>query len=172
MNESIHARHLAELGFLKQYLEEAGLQSDLLEKSEEVPLNVLLAPMLKDHKGRDRYVNFSFVPFTDDELESIRLLQIYTTVPVNWKEGTRSSVEKLLLAINCQLAIGHFSIKSDDEVYYRYVYAAPGGQTLRREDMLELIDLFMLMLDMFSRTIDDVASGALSLASAMAAVNE
>lgn len=57
------------------------MQAELLEKSEEVPLHVLLASLVKDRKNKDRFVNFSYIPIADDELDYIRLLQLFSVIP-------------------------------------------------------------------------------------------
>lgn len=172
MNKMTQARDLAELGFLKQYLKEAGLQSDLIEPSNDVPIGVLLVPLTLDSQQRDRYLTFSFIPSSSEQgLEHVRLLQIYTKVPVSLKEGNLESAEKLLLAINCHLAIGHYSIREDGELYYRYVWCASGSTILNKNEMLEIIDLFLLMLDMFAEVIDGVASGQVELSTALSALS-
>lgn len=165
-----HARDEAELGFLMQYLREAELPSQLLKPSNEVPLATLLVPLFQDYKNRDRFMTFTFVPLPEDEIEYVRLLQIFSVVPVDWKEGTRGDVEKLLLAINARTAIGHFNVNEEGEVSFRYVHAASNSTILPKNEILETIDLFNLMLDMFAETIDKVASGAMPLSEALASV--
>lgn len=167
LTEALHARHIAELGFLEQALAESGLQVNLLEKSEEVPLHILLAALENDHKDRERFVNFSFVPIPENELEEIQLLQLYTLIPCDRKTDKSTDVGKLLLAINCRLAIGHFSMKDDGDLYYRYVHCAPKTELIHTPAFLEMVSLFLFMLEMFSKLIDDVYSGRISLAAAL-----
>lgn len=164
------ARHDAQLGFLQQYLTESGLQSHIVDRSEEIPITVLLLPLMKDRRQRDRFLHFSFVPLDEDDLENIDLLQIYTTVPVEWKGDTKAQVEKLLLAINGRLAIGHFNLNGD-EVNYRYVHCVPAAQRLQADELLSVIRLFELMLNVFASVVDDAASGRTSLQQALAEVN-
>jgi len=170
MRESTQARDLVELGFLKQYLkDEADLQSDLIEPSADIPVGALLVPLTRDDRQRDRYLTFSFVPSLSQQgIKHIRLLQIYTKVPVQWKEGNLEKVEKLLISINCHLAVGHYSIREDGELYYRYVWCVPGSAVLPKNETLEVIDLFLLMLEMFAGVIDGVASGQTELSAALA----
>jgi len=166
--EVVHARHLAEFGFLKRDLEQAGYPATIVEKSEAIPLNVLLAAIEKDHKNRDRFINFSFVPLDEDDLSYIQLLQIYTTIPCDIRPELADDVGKLLLAINCRLAIGHFSVKEDGEMYYRYVHSASYAEKLRRDEIMEILALFLFMLNTFAKRIDEVASGDVSLSDALA----
>ncbi len=167
ISELVHARHLAELGLLQGYLDNAGVQTNMIEKSDIMPLHVLVAALKKDHKGRDRYVNFSFVPISEDELEHIRLLQLYTTIPCDLKPKRKEQVAKLLLAVNSRAVIGHFSIKEDDEIYFRYVHCIPNGKVADEEPFIETVSMFNYMIDLFSERINDVADGK-ELAEALA----
>ncbi|NHN30517.1 hypothetical protein [Paenibacillus agricola] len=169
MNTNKQARDLAELGFLQQYFKEAGLESEVIDPSEEVPIGTLLVPLTKDSQQRDRYLTFNFVPSLAHEgIEHIRLLQIYTQIPVSLVDGSLEKLEKLLLAINCHLAIGHYSIRENQELHYRYVWCTSSGHLIPKEQILEITDLFILMLDTFGGMIDSVASGQTELSEALA----
>jgi hypothetical protein len=167
MNDKLQARDQAELGFLMQHLKELDLSSELISPSDELPIGALVVPLLQDRKGRDRYLTFSFVPLSEDDVQHIRLLQIHTVVPALWKPGTTQDVERLLHAANGRTAIGHFGIDESREISFRYVYCAPGSTLLPKDAVLEVIDLFALMLDTFAETIEDVASGEKTLQEAL-----
>ena len=157
--EETHARNLVELDYLKQYIDELGWESNLVERSSEIPINVLLARIEKDFKGRDRAINFTYIPTSDEDLESINLLQLYTSVPCDLDVKFRGDVEKLLLAINGTLAIGHFNIKPNNEIFFRYVYVTSKAELINQETITETVLLFVYVQDMFAELIDDVASG-------------
>ncbi len=165
-----NARLKDQLGLLRQYFDEAGLEAHWVEPSQDIPIPVVLLPLMKDHRQRDRFLHFSFVPLDEEDLEAIDLLQIYTTVPVEWAEGTREQVEKLLPAINGSLAIGHFNV-TGDEVTYRYVYSVPANRELQSAEALSVIRLFEMMLNMFSEAVDDVASGRSGYAQVMSEIS-
>lgn len=155
----VHARHLAQLGFLKDILEEAGLPANLLEKSEAIPIHVLMAGFQQDMKGRDRFLHFSFLPLNEEDIQAIQLLQIYSTLPFRLKEGRRDAVAALLLEVNTRLPIGHFGINEQDELHYRYVYNLSASKTFETDEILEIVSLFIYMCDMFADSIEQVASG-------------
>jgi len=169
MQDADRARDQAELGFLMQYLREQGVPAELLEPGGELPIGALVVPLAKDERGRDRYLSCTFVPL-DDEMENVRLLQLYSVVPVRWANGTRENVERLLHAVNGRTAVGHFGIKEDGEIHFRYVHCVPADVVLPREETLETIDLFHLVLNMFSGLIDGVASGEIGLKEALRAL--
>lgn len=167
MSDMMQARDLAELGFLKQYLEEQEVPAELLEPSADLPIGALVVPLLQDEQGRDRFLTCSFVPLSEEDIPGLRLLQLYAVVPASWKEGTRMDVERLLHAVNGRTAIGHFGIKEDGEVHFRYVYSLSDASVLPKAETLGTIDLFHLMLDTFADLIDGVASGETSLSEAL-----
>lgn len=154
-----HTRDQVELGFIKQFLQEIGLTAELHEPSPQLPLSALVVPLAKDDQGRDRYISFSYVPFAENEVQHVRLLQMYTIIPVTWNEGTKEQLLQLFPLINGSLAIGHFGLNGEQEVYYRYVYTAPGGGVLSKEEILGVIDLFVMGLDAFSPMLEGIASG-------------
>ncbi|NQX70026.1 YbjN domain-containing protein [Paenibacillus alba] len=155
----VHARHLAQLGLLKDILDETGLATNLLEKSEAIPLHVLMAGFQEDKKGRERFLHFSFLPLNDEEIGAIQLLQIYSTLPFHLQEGRRGEVASVLLEINTRLPIGHFGINEQNELHYRYVYSIPATSTFESEEVLEILSLFVYMCDMFAEHVELVASG-------------
>jgi hypothetical protein len=163
------ARQDAQLGFIQQYLTNAGITTQMLERSEELPISVLVLPLVKDERQRDRYLQLSFVPLDEDDLGGIDLLQIYATVPVEWNGNTKESVARLLAAINGKLAIGHFNLQND-EVCYRYVHCVSGSNRIPEEETLAVIQLFETMLNMFASLVDDVASGRTGLSQALSRV--
>jgi hypothetical protein len=160
--DKIHVRHLAQLGFLKDILDETGLATNLLEKSEAIPLHVLMTGFQEDKKGRERFLHFSFLPLNDDEIGAIQLLQIYSTLPFHLQEGSRDAVASVLLEINTRLPIGHFGINEQNELHYRYVYSISASSTFESEEVLEILSLFVYMCDMFAEHVELVSSGEAS----------
>jgi hypothetical protein len=171
--ELLHARHSAQLEILEEYLEDAGYLTQLLARSETFPMNVLLAALKPDRNERERLLHISFIPIAEDELEHIQLLQLYTTVNVEEGADTRSAdVLALLNAVNCRLAIGQFAVKDDGEIHYRYVHCPSVGTAEPNTPgpFLEIVTLFVFMLDMFAALIAEIAEGRLTLNQALAAL--
>lgn len=171
MDNYTNARDLAELGFLQQALEEAGLPCRLLEPTEDIPIPALLAAPDADEEDGERYLTFTFVPLDDEDIGDIRLLQIYTVVAPAVASDVRAGLAELLMTVNSRLPLGHFSLNDAGELYYRYVWAVGAAHKLPQPDALHVIDLFLLTLGMFGRTVGDVASGSRSAAEAIAALS-
>ena len=171
LSEKAHARHLVELGFLKEHLEEIGLESTVLERSQELPLNVLLTNIQNDHKGRKRVVNFAFVPMPEGDMDYISLLQFYTVIPCELSPENQGSLEKLIMAINCQTAIGYFGAKENKEVFLRYTYSTSASHLISKDEFKETLFLFVYMMEIYAEIIEDVASGKKSLQEALKAIS-
>lgn len=159
ISERGHARHLAQLGFLQRILEGAGLSVQIVEKTELVPLHVLLAGFRQDEEGRDRILHVTFLPLDDEQLESLQLLQLYYTFPFQLRPENRAQVAELLLSLNAMLAIGHFGINDQQELHLRYTYALSASETFREEETLDLVELFVNCCDLFGPAIEQVANG-------------
>lgn len=168
ISDFVHARHLAEFGVLKNELDQAGLTATIIEKSDEMPLHMLLAALEPDGDGRERFLHFTFVPLSEEELEQIRLLQFFSVIPCEWDESRRMDMLQLLNAINGSLAIGHLGVREDGEIHFRYVHCVSNGDTIRREEFMEVVTMFVLMLDMASEPIEQVMKGTVSVAEASA----
>jgi hypothetical protein len=152
---------LAQLGFLEQILKEAEVPATLLERSEELPLNVLMAGMSVDEQGRDRFLHFSFLPLDEEtDVQAVELLQMYHTFPFRLADGMRPAVAELLLEANTRLPIGHFGLNEGEELHCRYVYALSGSRTFDADEILAITGLFMSMCDLFAESLEAVASGA------------
>jgi hypothetical protein len=162
--ELVHARHLAQLGLLKDILDEAGLATNLLERSEAIPIHVLMAGFQEDKKGRDRFLHFSFLPLDEEEAGVVQLLQIYSTLPFNLKEEHRDAVAAVLLEVNTRLPIGHFGINEQNELHYRYVYSLSAARSFDNEETLEILSMFVYMCDMFAEPVELAASGEADVA--------
>lgn len=171
MDNYSNARDLAELGFLQQALEEAGLPCRLLEPTGDVPIPALLAAPDADDESGERYLTFTFVPLDDEDIGDIRLLQIYTVVAPVVASQARAGLAELLMAVNSRLPLGHFSLNDAGELYYRYVWAVGAGNKLPELDALHVIDLFLMTLGMFGQTAGEVASGSRPAAEAIAALD-
>lgn len=167
LNELAHARHLAQLGFLQTIVEEAGLPATMLEKSEMLPIHILMAGFSQDGKGRDRFLHFSFLPLDDDELAAVQLLQLYVTFPFELPQERRADMAQLLLDFNTRLPLGHFGVNEQNEIHYRYIYSLPASATFDKDETLSVIELFVQMCDLFGDAIEAVADGSLSWSEAI-----
>lgn len=160
--------HLEELNQIRMYIDRLELETRIIKKSDIMPIHVLLAGLTVDYKERDRYVNFSFVPLSEDDLQFINLLQFYTTLPVEVKEQYIDDIHTLLHVINTHMAIGHFGIQEDGEVYIRYIYTTHRIHGVNEQQFLETLMLYTSMIDIHEEIIEKVGIGEMKLSDAIA----
>jgi len=166
-SQTVDARHLAGLKEVLQYVEAIGLPAKLIKKDEETPFSALFVQLEKDFKARDRIINFTFLPFWEEELDHISLLQMYSILPCD-NPVNLETLEKLLLAINSQLSIGHLGINNNNQIYLRYVYSINKSSPVSQGEISEVILLFNYILDVYGDIIDNAAAGEKDFDTALA----
>ena len=98
--------------------ESFNFETSLLESSEFIPLNMVITLLPKDKFGRDRNMNFTFIPFLNDELEHVKLIQFFSSIPDSKIEKNSNSIKDLICEINKNTVFGNFLITENDESFY------------------------------------------------------
>jgi hypothetical protein len=161
------AKHAAQLGFIEGFMADLGFDSVLVERSEQVPISLLVTQIPRED-GDYWELTFLYVPVSDDEFEHIELLQIYCQFHAKVTDQTQAATEKLLTQINNHmLPIGRLGIGDNNEIFCRYVLAAPKYDMLDQEVFSETVQLFIYMLDKIGQTIEKVAAGQIDLQPAL-----
>ena len=159
MNEELNeTKNLAYLEVFKSYF--SGI-SQLFEKSNEMPLSVLVLVLNKDSKGRDRTLNLSFLPFGDSDFNQINPLQFYSVLPFNYN-GNREDVNNLILKLNQFSSIGGFSLNNNNEIILRYIHCIPRYEIYQKESLEEVINLFVKNMDVLGSKIESCINGNLT----------
>ena len=154
-----NAKHTAELSFLSGYLAELGFESELVERSETLPMPILISSIGGDAAGRPRLLHFLFVPIEEDQLEILQLLQIHTLFPYEVEADYLTETEKLLSVINQKLGMGYVGIDQENAVYYKYLFAKARYQPLDQALIVETVQLFIFLMERFSNVIESVVTG-------------
>lgn len=172
-------KYLLELGTLKGYLEEELelvcqiMDSHDMGSAPEMPpitsLSVILEPGWQE---RIRAANLTFIPLDDSDVEAIRLLQFYSQLPFTANQDHLDDTVRFLLAINLLIPIGAFSLSTENDLFFKYVYSLSRFEAIKQEEFLETFLLWLFTLDSFSPLIAEVATGALDLESALTLLNE
>lgn len=150
------------------YIESLEFETRIIKKSEMIPIHVLLAAVTVDYRDRDRFINFSFVPLSKNDLLHIDLLQFYTTMPFIVKKHYADNVKKLLHVINSHMAVGHFGIQDDGEIFIRYILPTHRVHGVSEEQFLETLFLYVSMMDIHEEIIEKVGTGEMTLPEAFA----
>ena len=167
ISDLANAKYTAELSFLEGYLDNLGFESELIERSETVPMPILVSSIGGDAAGRPRLLNFLFVPIDVEHLDILQLLQIHTLFPFDLNPDYLAATEKLLGVINQKLGMGTVGIDEQNDIFYKYIFAKARFQPLDEGLIIETVQLFIFLMERFSNLIEGVVTGQLDLAAAI-----
>jgi hypothetical protein len=161
-SELAFAKYEAELGYIERYLSEADYACTLLERSDDIPMPVLIAALPKDEAGRDRFFNFVFVPVEQEELTTLEFLQIYCQIPFKISPAYRAATEKFLFYANDTIVIGHAGLDADGTPNLRYILSKEQFRMIDQALIAELTQVMHFILDKVSPLVEQVGTGRLS----------
>jgi hypothetical protein len=168
----MHARHLAELGFLQDALEELGLSCSLVERSREVPLSTLMVNIEGGTAERPRQLALSFYPTEPGQFENTLLLQYFLPLPTTFDPEGADRIRQVLPEINNRLVLGHFSITSGEpQLHYRYVQPLPADEMVNSDVIKDVLVILTFTPILFADLLEATASGRLTVAEAQERIN-
>ena len=168
--DQIHARHLAELGFLQDIVRDQGLNAVLVERSEQVPYHTLLVDLEPDAEERPRQMAVNFYPADPELVPDTLLLQYFIVLPVTMDEAGAARLREWLLEVNNQVVLGHFSLSAvaPMQMHFRYVQALPSARVVTAEAVTDVITLVSYTPLLYQNTFEDLAAGDTTLEQARA----
>ena len=162
--EQMHARHLAELGFLQDVLNELDYTSQLIEKSNETPYHTLvvkLEPVQGRHGASQLALNF--YPLADEEFTDTLFLQYFIALPLRPTDATRGNVLELMVDINNRLVVGHVGLSSgESQAHFRYVQPLPSDELVTTEKIANVLLLVTYSPQLFQDALREVADGSMT----------
>jgi hypothetical protein len=167
MAKSISAQSMAKQREVLTYLQEAignlGYETRLYdagEVQEILPGPLLLVGVEKDHLGRDRTIQFGFLPLPDAaNFDYLSLIQCYAPLPFAVADERRAEVERQLSIVNSQTGAGYFGVTAGGNLFYRYVLATAKWSLVEVQMIQQLLLLFTHMQNHFAPIIEAAAQG-------------
>ncbi|MCH2233055.1 MAG: hypothetical protein MK078_02295 [Crocinitomicaceae bacterium] len=146
---------------LRTWLGAIDVNSEVLEKSEAIPLDVLLAD-LSDDADNERMLQFAFLPISSEDLSFTKLLQAYMVLNHRATDENLGEILYLIKEANSKSILGHFGIGPDNEIYYRYVHSM---STVLNDEVgfQEMFSMIFVSIKMFESLLNDLASGKVDL---------
>ncbi len=159
----IYARHLVELGFLENLINQKGYSSELIEASKNVPYHTLLINLEPDAQGRPRQMTLTFYPLDAEQFPNTLFLQYFTELPVQIQPETLDEVTRLLIFLNNKLVVGNFGIaQGQNKLNHRYVQTLPSDEIINENIVFDAITLFNYTSILFGNLLESVATGKMS----------
>lgn len=152
-----------ELGQLAQALEQGtAMPCQVLPAGAEIPIPTLAIQLEPDYRRRDRIATVMFVPLPSDQVESLKLLQLYCELPL-YLDQRKEEVLAYLAWLNLQLPLGAFAIDPESQLVFKYVYALGKFKTIEPEEFIEAFLLWMFSMDSVFQSIEELAEGTKDL---------
>lgn len=145
---------------IQNILNDAGLKTTLLEKSDLIRLSTLGVEIDPDESNRKRSIYMSFIPLPEEVFENIKLLQFHTEMPFHGLKNSQTGLEALFNFINVNSPIGTFGLNDDYKISVRYVHSMNKFQSLSETGslILELLKFLIFTIDTYSDPIELVAN--------------
>lgn len=142
---------------IRDYLAKISVEATVMEASENMPYNLLIA------STKERVpINIMYVPLPEDHFATIRLLQHYSLITARVNAERKSDLLSLLNEINNQSPLGSFAINEQGELGFKYIYPVPRFGMLNEESFMEVFSLYLNCLLSFRSKITQVNNGTLS----------
>ncbi|MBC6476581.1 MAG: hypothetical protein GDA56_01015 [Hormoscilla sp. GM7CHS1pb] len=159
-----------ELEEIKHALDDEGFSTLLEVESAKFAVDRLLIIGEITEIEQPLILELIYMPLAKQDLERIKLLQMFAALPMDRKEGTEGDLKDLILSLNSKLPlIGFGWQESQKMVYYRHVLALPEeGTSSDGATVVETVWMIFYLLETCCGAIKAVGKGEKTLAEAIA----
>lgn len=162
MDELTQLDHVAQLGTLQEALNARGIENQLIEPNDQLPVTTLMIDVGPDDKERPRVLAASIMPLDDDGLEHTQLVQFYAQMPFEIDDDNLGVVQKACAIVNPSLAVGHFGTQHG-QLFFRYVMAMSNDRTFQPDMTIELIALLAFHQEHFGDFFEGLVEDEITL---------
>lgn len=164
MNEEFwKADRLVKFEFLEKYLNELGLKTKFIKKSDTVIFDTLSVLVGQDSNNVPRTVNFNIIPVPKDKFPRVDFIQVAELLTCSVTSRNRVNIEKLLSAVNLRSTIGNYIIDPDQQVLFKYVFPIASTKIIDKNEFIEIISMYLFMAQLFNDHIIKLAQGKSNL---------
>lgn len=149
---------------IEKAAQKADLQGSIFSANEEFPYDCLTLFLGADDQGYTKTLEITAQQQIVDPAKESKLfrVQFSSKLPFEIADTCSNQTASLIALVNRFLDLPGFEMSElDDQVFYRYVLLV-NEQGLTDELILSIIGSVMLMLDLYSRSFEAVASGKMS----------
>ncbi len=165
-----------DLTILKQIqktLNESEMQTVLLEaENSELPLDVLHTELSPDKKNRNQFLNFTLYPVKDTNI-STRYLQLFSELPIQFSEQSKTIFVILLPFFNMKVALGHFGFNStNSKAYFKYTFIVDELDVKNKERLTEIVGIINYTHTIYQTAFDLIENGSQEIEKIMQTFNQ
>jgi hypothetical protein len=160
------ARHVAELGFMQQAVNDAGYETELVEPDDAGELPRLLVDLGIDDEERARVAHIRIIPLEDDPdvgASATRFVEITVPLPIEVPDDRVGDVRQAVTIVNEHIAVGLFGLHSTGSLYYRYVLATAFEDMVPGEMFAEVMSFVDFHQDHFTDYLEGICVDEIDL---------
>ena len=156
-----------ELSMLENLLETQGFQTQLIQASPEILIDMLIVELPPTPIDPAPRIIISFIPLDASKFPELKLIQLHASTVLNLQPIHQEAVKSFLLNINNGVAVGSFALGDDSQLYFRQVIPLEKGNIIEGAWFLSIFSLFMQMFQVFLPLIHEVNEGQKTHAEAL-----
>lgn len=160
-NDFLNLKDQQVLYELKDYLAKIPVPSTLMEATEDLPFNILVAVTSEQVS-----VNIMYVPLPEDHFHEIRLFQLYSLLVQAVPARQKNDLLDLLNEMNDRCPVGTFFLNEQAELGFKYIFPAARFEIPKEGPFIEIFTLYLNSLMSFRDIIIQVSNGTLLLSDA------
>lgn len=153
----------ADLKQIQVFLEQQGMKSVLILKSDGQPVDQLFVALGVDGKERDLVLQLKIIEETlPEESQSVCTIHFFCALPFRVPEQHAGEVARLILLLNKSFGLPGFEFSEvDGVIYFRTV--VPAVKEVAESIVIVVIGNLMSNVDTFASTLEKVAEGKATL---------
>jgi len=166
-NEFLNLKDQQVLYELKDYLEKIQVATTIIEASNDLPYNLLIAVTSEQVS-----VNIMYVPLPEDHFNEIRLIQLYSLLVQNVDSAIKIDSLILLNELNDRCPTGSFFMNENSELGFKYIFPVSRFEIPNEQQFIETFTLYLNSLMSFRDLIIRTLNGKIMLKDALAELEE
>jgi len=164
-------KHKGELERFGELLSQEAYQVELAPAAGAVPYDTLLVKLhLFEIQNRVWWLELSYLPGLEDDLDDVSILQCYVALSEHTSEDNRAGLERLIVKLNAKLPIGGFGLLDNPKVLFfkHNAMLANDNQVASFRIVRELVAMTSYLISVFSEPLIKTATGEKTAEEAMA----
>ena len=147
-------KHKAELESFAELLSQEAYQVELVPAAGDVPYDTLLV------KLETWWLELSFLPGLEDELDDVSILQCYVALSEHIAEENRAVLERLIVKLNAKLPIVGFGLLDNPRVlFFKHNAMLPNDNQVASVQIVhELVAMTSYLIGVFYEQLIEMAS--------------
>lgn len=154
--------HKRALGHFRNMLSAEGFRVNVVPGGTTAPYDALTIQMENEGEPEPTWqIEVSFLPFMEDQLEDVSLLQFFAPLSVGTAENVEAELYWLITRLNTKLPLGGFGFLEEGKVVYfkHNAILANDDQANSYKQIREIVNMTGFLVGNFRTALHAVANG-------------